>query len=448
MIFAKIALGLLGLGIVVFVHELGHFLAARLVGIDVEAFSIGWGKPILKKKVGNVEYRLGMFPVGGYCKMRGQEEFKEAYENNANGIKPVKGTFYGAHPLKRIVACVAGPLFNLIFAMLVLSIVYGVGFERMALENRIILASEYQEDEIFPADEAGLKTGDRIIQVNRKKTNYHFEVQENIAVNPGKQLNIIVDSGGETRTLQVTPELDKNTGAGRIGVYFWTDTIIDGIIPGSLAANAGLLPGDIITAVNGEKTEHTIDFQNALSKDSEFINIEYNRNGITYYTQMEIPQEENAVLGIIWPLVTYQSPRGLRGMAKGITESWKTLAVSVKSLGILFKGINLTEAVSGPVRITYMVGDTATEGFGESVGTGLRSTANFLALISIALCIMNLLPLPILDGGLIIMFIIEIIRRKPLHPKAISVIQAVGIGIIAFLMIFALMGDIMYFARR
>jgi regulator of sigma E protease len=79
-IVPKIALGLVGLGVVVFVHELGHFLAARLVGIDVEAFSIGWGNPILKKKVGAVEYRLGMFPVGGYCKMRGDNEFNEAWE--------------------------------------------------------------------------------------------------------------------------------------------------------------------------------------------------------------------------------------------------------------------------------------------------------------------------------------------------------------------------------
>ncbi|MDR0313862.1 MAG: site-2 protease family protein, partial [Treponema sp.] len=80
----KIILGLFGLGIVVFVHELGHFIAARLVGIDVEAFSIGWGKPILKKKIGAVEYRLGMFPIGGYCKMKGENEFKEAWEQNQN----------------------------------------------------------------------------------------------------------------------------------------------------------------------------------------------------------------------------------------------------------------------------------------------------------------------------------------------------------------------------
>ena len=447
MIFARIALGLLGLGIVVFVHELGHFLGARLVGIDVEAFSIGWGKPILKKKIGKVEYRLGMFPLGGYCKMSGDQEFKEAYENSASGIKPANGTFYGASPLRRIVACVAGPLFNLVFAVLVLAVVYGIGFERPAAENRIILASEYGTDEKYPADAAGFKSGDRIIEVNGKKTGYHFEVQENIAINPGKQLDVVVDRDGRIINLQVTPDLDKSTGAGRIGVYFWTDAVVAGVVPDSIAANAGLLPGDQIIRVNGKKTQHTIDYRDALSENTAVMAIDYVRDGIEHSAEIDIPQDENAILGIVWPTVPYKSPSGLKGMAKGVAESWKTFAVSLRGLGLLFKGIDLTEAVSGPVRITYMVGEVATDGFQESVGTGLRSMANFLAVISIALCIMNLLPLPILDGGLIIMFIIELIRRKPLHPKAISVVQTVGIVIICALMIFAFMGDIRYFVH-
>jgi regulator of sigma E protease len=116
MLIIKILLGFLGLGIVVFVHELGHFLAARLVGIDVEAFSIGWGNPLLKRKIGQVEYRIGMFPIGGYCKMRGENEFQEAYENQKNAVPPVQGTYMGARPWQRIFVCLAGPLFNLIFA--------------------------------------------------------------------------------------------------------------------------------------------------------------------------------------------------------------------------------------------------------------------------------------------------------------------------------------------
>ncbi len=158
------------------------------MGIDVEAFSIGWGNPILKKKVGKVEYRLGMFPVGGYCKMRGENEFKESWENREKGVTPDKGTFYGANPLSRIIVSFAGPLFNLIFAILVMAVIWGIGFEVQTLDSRIVLASEFTPDRSYPADEAGFKTGDRIIEVNGRKTSYYHEVQEIIATNPEKIL--------------------------------------------------------------------------------------------------------------------------------------------------------------------------------------------------------------------------------------------------------------------
>jgi regulator of sigma E protease len=453
MIVVKIALGLFGLGIVVFVHELGHLICARLAGIDVEAFSIGWGKPILKKKIKGVEYRLGLFPVGGYCKMRGDGEFQEVWENSAKGQLPEKGTFYGTRPLGRIIACFGGPLFNLVFAALVLSLIWGIGFEVQTLDNRIVLASELDNETVYPADKAGFKTGDRIIEVNGKKTSYYHEVQENIAVNPEKLLPITVDREGEKTTLFVRPNLDKSTGMGRIGVYFWTDTVIDDIVPGGDAAIAGLLPGDRITSVNGTPVVNTIDFLKALETGSGTAAIDYTRNGVENRTELVLSESGGngtAALGIIWPRVTYKTPplSPPAAVAKGVSESWKTLVISLRSLSLLFKGIELTEAVSGPVRITYMVGDIATEGFGQSFVKGLRSLADFLALISIALCVMNLLPLPVLDGGMIILALVEWVRRKPIHPKAIRVFQTVGVALISGLMIFALFGDIMYLAQK
>jgi regulator of sigma E protease len=452
MIIVKIALGLFGLGIVVFVHELGHLICARLAGIDVEAFSIGWGRPVLKKTVKGVEYRLGMFPVGGYCKMRGDNEFQEVWENSAKGELPEKGTFYGTSPLGRILACFGGPFFNLVFAALVLSLIWGIGFEVQTLDNRIVLASELNSESVYPADEAGFKTGDRIIEVNGRKTSYYHEVQENIAVNPEKLLPITVDREGKKTTLFVKPNLDKSTGMGKIGVYFWTDTVIEDIVPGGDAAIAGLLPGDRITGVNGTPVSNTIDFLKALETGSPTAEIYYARNGVENRTELVLSESggNGAALGIVWPRVTYRTPSlsPPAAVAKGISETWKTLVISLRSLSLLFRGIELTEAVSGPVRITYMVGDIATEGFGRSFMTGLRSLADFLALISIALCVMNLLPLPVLDGGMIILALVEWIRRKPLHPKAIRVFQTVGVALISGLMIFAVFGDIMYLTRR
>jgi regulator of sigma E protease len=448
MIVIKIALGLFGLGIVVFFHELGHFLAARLVKIDVEAFSIGWGNPILKKKIGSVEYRLGAFPVGGYCKMKGESDYNEAWENTSKGIKPEEGSYLAASPAARILVAVGGPLFNLLFAIVLLCFLWGFGFEMQTLDNRIVLASEFS-GETFPADKAGLKTGDRIININGKEVNYYHEVQENIAINPEKNLPITVDRNGKLIDLQVTPALDKSSGAGKIGVYFWTDSVIENVAESSPAQKAGLLPGDIIKTANNTPIRNTVDLMKIMEQKPDHIDLEIDRGGAKERASLDTSNPESDV-GISWKIITYRTPNLSipAAVAKGFKEGYKNLTVSVKSLRLLFKGIDLTKAVSGPVRITYMMGDMAAQGFGQSVGTGLRYFIDFIAIISIALCVMNMLPLPILDGGMIILFIVEMIRKKPAHPRAISIFQTCGTVIIFTLMVFALFGDILYFIHR
>jgi regulator of sigma E protease len=452
MLFLKILLGLFGLGIVVFVHELGHFLAARLVGIDVEAFSIGWGNPVLKKKIGAVEYRLGMFPIGGYCKMRGENDYKETWENLKKGVPPEKGTFLAANPLGRVLVAFAGPFFNLVFAILVLSAIWGAGFEIDTLGNRVILASEINGGEAYPADEAGIKTGDRIIEIDGKKTEYYHEVQEQIAINAETALPLVVDRDGVILNLTIRPNLDKSSGAGKIGVYFWNDPVIGEVTPGGPAERAGLREGDRILAVNGEEVRNTVEFGKILEQKPASLSIEYARNGSPGTAGLEFEKFEGGESGpgFTWASVHYRTPplSVPAAAVKGFGESWKTLVVSLRSLKLLFRGIDLTQAVSGPVRITVMMGDAATQGFSRSLGTGIRSMADFLALISIALCVMNLLPLPILDGGLILLFLVEFVRRRPLHPKAVTVFQTLGAVLIFGIMIFAVFADVLYLFRH
>ena len=452
MLIYKVLLGLIGLGVVVFVHELGHFLAARLVGIHVEAFSIGWGKPILKKKIGDVEYRLGLFPLGGYCKMKGENEFQEAYSEESHEYSGEGGSYLSAHPFRRIVVCAAGPLFNMLFAVLVLSVIWGFGFEVNTLGNRIILASEIVPGTVNPADEAGLKTGDRIVEIKGKETKTFHDIQEVIAVHPEEELAIIVERNGEILNHSVRPAMDKSSGAGRIGVYFWTDPVVESVASGSPAEIAGLKSGDIILKVNESELPHTMALLGILEEKPAVLNLEFLRDGeIKTAALIPIHSESGTNdLGLTWTAVRYHTPRlsPPMALAKGASETWKTFTVSVKSLSLLFRGVDLTQAVSGPIRITYMVGDVAAEGFNQSLGAGISSMAGFLSLISIALCIMNLLPLPILDGGLILLFFIEGIRGKPLHPRFIFAFQTVGVILITGLMLFAVLGDVLYLARR
>jgi regulator of sigma E protease len=452
MILVKILLGLIGLGVVVFVHELGHFIAALKCGIKVEAFSIGWGKPILKKTVGGVEYRIGMFPIGGYCKMKGESEFQEAWDNKLNQVEPTTGSFFGVKPWKRIIVAFAGPFFNFLFAVLVLSIVWGMGINVETLENRIVLRSDI-EGGSYPSDQGGLESGDRIISIEGKEVATYRDIQENIALNAQKKLALTVERGNDLVQLTVVPSLDS-TGAGKIGVYHWTDPVIQAVQPESIAARAGLREGDRLTAIDGNPLPYTVAL-NRIFKDFEpsKVVLEYDRagqntsvelNGLSY--AYGIPD-----LGIEFKTVRFKTPSlsPPRALARGISEASRTLAVSVKSLGLLFKKeVDLSQAVSGPARITYMVGEIATEGFGESLQTGFSSAASFLALISIALCMMNLLPLPILDGGLILLFLIEIVKRKPLNPKFVSAFQTLGVILIFGLMAFALFNDIQFFAKR
>jgi regulator of sigma E protease len=185
----------------------------------------------------------------------------------------------------------------------------------------------------------------------------------------------------------------------------------------------------------------------------ENFSLIFERNGITQTAEFRNIVFVSGMpnLGIEFPSIRFKTPALSlpAALTTGSREAVKTFAISIKSLGLLFKkNIDLTQAVSGPARITYMVGDIAAGGFAKSAAAGFVSVLSFLALISIALCLMNLLPLPILDGGMIILYLVEMIKRGPIHPRVVSVFQTAGMVIIFGLMIFAAFSDFLFFTGR
>ncbi len=454
MTFISILLGLFGLGIVVFVHELGHLIAAKSAGIEVETFSIGWGKKLFGIEWKGTEYRISLIPIGGYCRMKGEEIFRQAWLNKTETIpRDEEGAFYTAKPWKRIIVAISGPAVNFLFSVIVLSIIWYIGFEIQSYPNKIILQSDYQTAAAgtVPAEEAGLETGDIITSINGDEINHFRDIEEHVAPAAGKELSITVRRNGGSRTYQVTPRLDKNSGAGKLGVYAWIEPVTGTVQEGSSADQAGLQSGDRILSVNGVQINHSLDFLRAIEDQPETLRLTVERGGSRREFEIRPGYGEDGTiqLGFNFAYQTYDTadlslPEAL---LTGVNKSAEIVALTVRSIGLLFSGVNVTKAVAGPVRITYMVGEVATEGFKFGFGAGLSAFFNFLSLLSVALFFMNLLPIPALDGGQIILFAYEGITKKPLKTKAVYRYQMIGMILVFILLFFALFNDVLFFIR-
>jgi len=448
MTIIKILLGLLGLSLVVIVHEAGHFIAARLSGIHVEAFSIGWGKVLFARKWKGTEYRLSLFPLGGYCKMQGEQAMIQAWETHAREIESQEGDLFAAPFWKRIIVSLSGPVLNLVFAALIFFTIGFIGYRIYYYPSQIVLASEYTERSDYPADRAGLQSGDRILSVNGKDVRRFDQLQEAIALNPEEDLTMDIDRGGRNLRLSVTPEMNRESGAGYLGIYPWIEPVIRQISDDSPFLLFGAEPGDRIVEVNGRPVSHAVELSLIMEKEPvSTLTVERSGSSVKLAPGIE---ELTSLEGVQFVYLETRSPRWSLKTAftEGYGETTKTLFSSVKGLALLFRGIDLQSAVSGPLRITYMTGDLAFSGFSDGIGEGFLTFFRFIALINIALFIMNLLPIPVLDGGQILLFLTEGILRRKLSPQTIYRYQLIGTIMVFALILFATMNDILFFTRN
>lgn len=448
--------GLLGLSLVVVIHELGHFFAARSAGVGVDAFSIGWGPRLASFTRGGVEWRISAFPLGGYCKLKGEDSFRIALERKLETIPAEAGSYYGASPWRRIAIGAAGPASNAVFAVVLFALAAGFGTTIVTPSNRIILASGYpalsSTAQPNPADAAGLVTGDRILSIGGKPVRDYSDLQQLIGIAPGKPLAISVDRDGRPLELTVTPRLDTSTGAGLIGVYAWTDPLVGSVAPGSAADIAGLLPGDRIASVEGKPVENTIDFFSALAGKPEILELEARRNGQAVPLKLVLTWgktgESDSGIGFAMMRRTVRADSLAQAVSMGFADTKDTLSLTLKGFGLLFSGVDVMKAVSGPARITWMVGKTASDGFKAEGAAGLVPVLKFLGFLSVGLFVMNLLPIPALDGGQILLFFAEWIKRRPLKVKTIYRFQYVGAAMIAALLLLSTFSDILFFTGK
>ena len=340
-----------------------------------------------------------------------------------------------------------------------------IGYDYYTSPNKIILASEFYPDSPLSAAEAGLHTGDRITAINGKRIEYFSDIVEAVSLAARKTLHVEADRNGTAMTFTLVPELDKSTGAGKIGVLNWLDPVIESAAENSPAFNAGLQNGDRIIEADGKTVRNTVDLYEIL-KNLREADISVERDSRVFQAHLSLASQdeqsaqksaerensgnENLVSGISWQAIKVHTKTYpfFPALIQGTKETFKMVSVTAQSIALLFKGIDLKQAVSGPIGITVLLGETAKEGFSAGFSVGVVTVCNFLAVISISLFLMNLLPVPVLDGGLILVAFIELVRRKSIKPKTLYAIQIAGICFIVLIFLLGMFADINRIIQR
>jgi regulator of sigma E protease len=451
----KFAIGIAGLGLMIFIHEFAHFIAAKLNGVDVEVFSLGWGKKLVGFMRGGTSYQISWFPIGGYCKMKGEEFFRQAQIEGLPEIPKEKGSFYAVPPWRRIIIHAAGPIANVISALLILTLIWWIGFRIFSSDNRIIVASGTGGQ--TPAQAAGLVTGDRIIAINGTPLDNFQDIRGIIVRSADKMLTLTVsrDVGGGRSQLElaITPKLDSNTGGGEIGIYPWYDPIINTVVPGTPAALAGLRKGDRIVEADDTPVRNSFDLGALLSAKPTRITLTYERDG-TRSTITIVPRiQENGtpLIGVEWVIPVFHSPRlGLAGAVRmSVLDAVDTLYQTFNGIALLVtRRLNAGNAFAGPLRIMFFIGDVAASGFHFGFWPGITEMLRFISFLSVVLFLMNLLPIPATDGGQILLFLIEVVRRKPVRPRTIGRVQYIGFSVLIILILFITFSDILFFLGK
>ena len=429
---------LIGLAALIFVHELGHFLAARRCGVVVEKFSIGFGKKIFGTTRGETEYIVAAIPLGGYVKMKGEELDEETNE---------EGSFSAAPPSHRLLIAFAGPLFNILFALAIYIFVYMVGVE--ALSPIIGTVKESS-----PAQVAGLQTGDQVIAVEGKSIRLWDELQNKVYHSPGKELDFQVErQSGQIVNIKITPIAEEikdpfgdSRQVGLIGITPLVNTITY-IKKGSAAEKAGLQLNDRVMAVGNTPIFGWTDLRPAaVDEPGVPLVFKIRRNGtetlVPLTTTPKIVKDAKGKelkvgeigIGMSGKMVLEQY--GLLGsIVRSIKETWKMTSLIAISVQKMIFGSIPADQIGGPILIFQIYGEQAEQGFSEFI--------SLTALLSINLGLINLLPIPILDGGHIFFFLIEMIKGRPVSEMNRERAQQVGLFMLISLMVFAFYNDIM-----
>ena len=435
------------IGILILIHELGHFIVARLTGVGVERFSIGFGPVLVRWRGKETEYCLSAVPMGGYVKMMGEENPLEG-GGGAVPFDPAKS--FALKPLPvRFLIVFAGPGMNFVLAALIFGVVLATIGRPVwpPVVGRVTDGS--------PAAAAGLLTDDVVTRVDGRPIGYWEDLDRAVAGSDGRTLVLTVRRGGAERTFSVTPRrttvrdpiFRDPKDAWELGAGPKLTPQIGAVNPGTPAETAGVRVGDLVLAVAGQPVFTPDDLMQAIQKrGGETFDVVVERDGkpatltVTATAVREKGPGGQEVeigrigVGIVTRVVRYEPYNPLVAVAYGWVKTWDMTWLTAKGLWKIVSRQIDSSNIGGPIQIAAEAGRQAKE--------GAASLAVFTAIISVNLALLTLLPVPMLDGGHLFFFVIEAIMGRPLSLRKREAAQQLGFVLLMLLMVYALYNDL------
>ncbi|MCS7278336.1 MAG: RIP metalloprotease RseP [Aquificaceae bacterium] len=412
-------------GVLIWFHELGHFLMAKLFGVKVEIFSIGFGPVLLNKKIGETEYRVSALPLGGFVKLYGEEESLQ--DPRAFSAKP---------NWQKILIAFGGPLFNLILAVLLFGLLSAVNKKVPSYQFEKPLVGHVAEGSL--AHTMGIKKGDTILEINSVRVETWKDVEKVVFRNMLSQdWRVVVLRDGKQVELRTRGSITRSGGFGAEPIL---PAVIGKVLENTPAYQVGLKEGDRVLKVNGTEVVDWYDMVKKVreSKDKP-ITLTVKRGELieekTVVPKVD-PRTGLPILGVSPHIQMVEVERPFhQAMLDGVERTYMLSVLSVRAVWSLITGGLSIKTLGGPIAIAQLAGESAQQGILPFIG--------MMAFISVQLAVFNLIPLPVLDGGLILLFLIESLRRKPLSPKFKEVWVKAGYAIIIALAGFVIINDIL-----
>lgn len=422
------------IGVMINLHELGHFWAARFFDVKVETFSFGFGTRLFGFRRGDTDYRFSLIPLGGYVKMTGDQP------NDEHAGDP--RSFLSKPRWQRLIIVFAGPFMNVVLAVSVLTGLYMVKYQRVAPADLLPVIGHVVPGS--PAAKAGLRDGDKIVAMNGKQNPNWDDVGIKEAESADRPMHLTIERAGQRFNTTVTPILSERSGVGYAGWDERGEVQLGEVEPGMPAAKAGLKKGDLLISVNGVPIHSVYKFQE-MTKNSggKPIDIRFTRKGQALdvavqpvFTKVDGPPERWMIgvmpqqkLDLITTRLSFPD-----AFNESLRQNGKGAMLIVHFLQGVVERRMSPKTITGPIGIAQLSGEAARE--------GPSSFLMLMSMISLNLAIVNLLPIPILDGGTILMLLVEMTMRRDLSLTVKEAVFKVGFVAIMMLVAFAIYNDI------